>query len=509
MLDNALPNVKDRADFIFINGVSVREQMKTAEGIENPTEEQIKKFSSLYVAAALRKGIYVETFVRDYGGTNKNKINYNPIPITVKGEDSYVTKKIGENEMENITIGFFDRFLAKLGFTYFQKKLEKASAVERIKEARKGFRLANDADLKYGLGKEGIEERKKAFGMVHKYKDRFFQIRQRSLVFSGSQRELDGQFFPQGKKDVLNKATGVVVANDREKMRTFAIVEMLNAGYTLKEVLDTSKNADVRTKMAVSVANKLENADPKTFYQMHLDASDTLQKALNDYAKENNISFKNPESVYKEAGLLDLATGVGNIIDIFIDYRFNKPIKKFFGDDIVQKVDEATRGTIVLGMVPKAASRLSGLYTKMAEGYLPGPEDVVEVVNNEVLETVFAKMEKYSNTPFSHPIMMEEMMSIQQMVLAHPSVEKLVKTSAPEKLAELLTQGKILETLGVDFEVLPEKVVPGRAIQSESFLIDIDPDVFTPTNVVPTFKGKSDFYEFPDPEKSMDDGFSM
>ena len=92
-IGKVMPDVKDRADYILINGVSVREQMKTQEGIENPTEEQIKKYSSLYVAAALRQGMYVETFTKDFtlGG---NFINYKPVPIVAKGEDSSMLKKM-------------------------------------------------------------------------------------------------------------------------------------------------------------------------------------------------------------------------------------------------------------------------------------------------------------------------------------------------------------------------------------------------------------------------------
>lgn len=93
VLDSALPEVKDRADYILIDGVSVREQMKAQEGIENPNEEQIKRYSSLYVAAALRQGRYVETFTKDYT-VDGNFINHKPVPIVAKGEDSTILKKM-------------------------------------------------------------------------------------------------------------------------------------------------------------------------------------------------------------------------------------------------------------------------------------------------------------------------------------------------------------------------------------------------------------------------------
>ena len=134
-LSAALPNAKDRADMIFIDGRSIREIMKAEKEFQHkdPTEEEIKKYSNLYVAAALRNGNYVEAFTKDYRGGDKS-INYKPVPITAKGEDSIIMKKDGANELEKVTANFIERFLAMLGFKYFKEKVHVADIAKSRRE---------------------------------------------------------------------------------------------------------------------------------------------------------------------------------------------------------------------------------------------------------------------------------------------------------------------------------------------------------------------------------------
>ena len=63
-----------------------------------------------------------------------------------------------------------------------------------------------------------------------------------------------------------------------------------------------------------------------------------------------------------------------------------------------------------------------------------------------------------------------------------------------------MAQEKLLDVMKIDFELLPTKQVLGVDLSNELFTVDISKDFAMPTNFVPTFNGKSDFYQMTDPE---------
>ena len=498
VLDSTLPNVKDRADLIFIDGVSVRERMQEEEELKGkePTDEQIKKYSSLYVTAALRKGSYVETFVRSIN--DNEKINYDPVPITTKGKDSYILKKSSDNEVEKLTISFLDRFLAKLGFKYFVNKIKNVETMaSKIKRSRETFRTAHKQEMKYALGKNGREERKLAFEAAHKYKDGYLKIHEKMLNFSNTQLLLDRQFFPNGKPAITNKASGLVVDPNREKLRMMIIAQMLKDNYTLEQILDPAQLADEKAQTTQKVAEELENCDKKTFFAKHMEVTDVLQPAIEKYAADHKISFKNPESIWGDpaAYLLDLSVGAGNISDFILKSALSKEVDVLFGEGTCAKENKKTLGSITIGMLPTFMGKSAGAYFGLGEGTLPNPDQFSTAIKAEMITAVFAKLEKPGQV-FNPPIGVDEMEVIHCMLMAHPKIEEFYNSASKEELMDIMAKGHILKDLKVDFEILPEKMMTG---------IDIDNDVFSvyaplgnPDNlvsVVPTFDGSSDYYE--------------
>lgn len=508
VLDSALPEVKDRADYILIDGVSVREQMKAQEGIKNPTEEQIKKYSSLYVAAALRQGRYVETFTKDFT-LDGNFINYKPVPIVAKGEDSSILKKNGDNELENITIGFLDRILAKLGFSKYKEKVEK---VEKIKQGREAFRKAHtpqkEGDSKRLAGqlmkapttKEGVQIKKDTFNVLQKHKDDFLKLRDEMLSFTATKDCLRRQFFPEGMKDITNEATGRTIKAERETLLTLAIVRMLKNNYFLEDILDVSKNSAEKEKMAKEMYEELRTCDEKTFFDRHLEVTDILDHNFEKFAKAHNVSFANPSSVFQEAAILELATGAGNVPDILMQDSNKKTVERLYEKGLVEKLREKTEAWVVNSRAEKNRSELLKNYKMLADGQYPTEYEFMMAMKSAVDYKVLGKLEKQTGKIYAHPISSNELQQIENMVLANPKVEKFFRQTPPDKLVEIMAQEKLLDAMKIDFELLPTKQVPGVDLSNELFSVELSKDFAMPTNVVPTFNGKSDYYQMTDPE---------
>ena len=516
VLDSALPDIKDRADYILINGVSVREQMKTQEGIENPSEEQIKKYSSLYVAAALRQGMYVETFIKDYTHDG-NFINYKPVPIVAKGEDSTILKKDGDNELENITIGFLDRILAKLGFTRFKEKIEKANALEKIKQGREAFRDAhtvkNNEDekrlsgqtMKEPLTKEKAAEKKEVFNALIKNKDTFLTYREELMSFSVHGKLLQNQFFPQGleKVKILNKDSGMSISDTREKLVTFAVVKMLKNHYSLEDILDLSKNADEKKKMAQDVCKELTDCSEKEFFERHREVTGILSEHLEKYAKDHNISFSNPSSVYKNSILLGLMSGAGNVPDIFMQSGNKAKVEGYFGKGIVEKVEKETDAFIINGDVKRNLGNRIRLYQEFADGVKPTKQNFLLAIREAVYNGVFSTMEQETGKVYSHPITFADVLQIENALIVHPNVEKFYNETPADKLIDSIVQGNLLKDMNVEFKALSNEQTLGIDFKSETFDIDV-PCSGTPMKYVPAFDGSIEYYEIQGPE--LDNG---
>ena len=515
-LDAALPNAKDRADMLFIDGRSIRDMMKEEDEFKDkePTEEQIRKYSNVYVACALRYGIHVEAFTKSQ--KKDGNINYKPVPITAKGDSSYIMKKGGAKKIEKITISFLDRFLARIGIKHFKDKIKAAERAEfaekkaaeyekRLEESRAAFRKAHADEMNKPLKKSEMEDKKKAFQAIHKYKDNFLKMRENNMNYSMLQAMLDRQFFPEGKEHVVNKATGIMIPNDRERVVTLTVAYMLEKGYTLEEILDTSNYVKDRAICAQELTTKLENCDEKSFYEIHLNSQKVLNKAIEEYAVKHNISYKNPESMFGDpaAHLLDLALGSGNIVDFMMKNEVHRAkTEAYFGKETMAAADKKSKNSMSMGMLPKAVGKNAATFNKLAEGVLPKGNDgdtFTDMVKSEVIMGVLAKLEKPGEV-YSPEIDLTQMDAIYNMVMTHPNMQEFYENASNEQLMDIMAQGKILKTLKVDFEVLSEKKMPGKSLYNEVLNIDVEMgDKFSEVNVVPTFNGSSKYYEMDTP----------
>lgn len=504
-LSAALPNAKDRADMIFIDGRSIREIMKAEKEFEHkdPTEEEIKKYSNLYVAAALRNGNYVEAFTRDYRGGDKS-INYKPVPITAKGEDSIIMKKDGANELEKVTANFIERFLAMIGFKYFKEKVHVAD----IAKSRREFRAAHAEEMKRPLSKEALEEKKESIQALHKYKDDFHKINEGNMNFSLMQQEMTMQLFPGGKKDIVNKATNMKVPNDRERVATLSVAHMLKKGYTLEQILDTSNYVKDKADCAEDLRKELENCDEKRFFEIHLEYQKLLKTNIEKYAADHNISFKNPESVfgYPAVQLIELTLGSGNMADFMFGKEHKAKVVGYFGPEVEKEANTMSRNSMAVGMLPTFMAQKATMYSYLAEG-VPAKGNSGDLFTNavkaEVVMGVIGAFEKPGKV-FSPEVDLFQVEAVYNMVMCHPKMEKFFKESSNEKLMDLMAKGNILKELNVDFELLGEKKVPG--IDLENKTLDIDLELGNPlseTTVVPTFDGSSAYYEMDTLENVM------
>lgn len=505
VLGTAIPNVKDRADMIFINGESVRDMMKKEEEFKDkePTDEQIKKYSNLYVAAALRNGSYVEAFTKSQkSGRN---INYKPVPIIAKGENSYIQKKGADNEMEKITINFLDRFLAKLGFKHFKEKLKAAEIADRVKDSREAFRAAHDSEMKYPMTKQEMEEKKQAFAAIHKYKDDFLKMHEQSMNYDNMCNTLDRQFFPEGQKDIVNKTTGIQVPSGRERVRTLVVAYMLKEGYSLEQIMDTSNFIEDRERCAHILTDKLENCGEKALFETFIDYPKVLMDAIEDYAEKHNISFNDPESILGDPAtyLLDLTLGTGNMPDFLLGEDYKEKMVDYFGKEEVEALDEMSRTCLAIGRLPLKIGKREEIYTYLAEG--KGPKNLEttifeRAVEAEVIMKAIGAFEEPGQV-FSPDLDIRQLEVIHMMVMAHPNTQKFFKETSTDRLMDVIAKGNLLKELKVDFEILDEKKMPGKTVESELFDVSIDMgNSTTAVNIVPTFEGSSAYYEMDTPE---------
>lgn len=517
LLDSVLPEVEDRADYILIDGVSVREKMRQEANIENPTAEEIRTYSSLYVAAALRNGNYVEAFTKDYIAHEDIQINYTPVPIVAKGKDSYILKDKGKDQLEDLTIGFFDRILAKLGFSHYKEKVEKSEArLEAIRQSRERFREAhvpaNDTErdqllkttgvLKDAPTKKEMENKKQSFNILAKYKNNFLAFRESNLDYAVNQQLLDEQFFPKNKGDVINQATGIVVESNREKLRLFAIVKMLEKNIPLEEVLDPMKHVALREEIGDEVREELTNCDAKTFFQKHVDVMDVIAEKLEAYAKEKGITYSNPATVLgKAAPLLELAVGAGNVPDIFMKSIYKDQIVAALGEDEVKRVEKKTEGLIINGMTIDFRTKAVKMYEDLANGVPISGDAFQKAIYAEVVLGIFQKLEKETGNVYDRPITLEEVKQLQEMVTAHPKVDRFFRETSQDKLFDLMVKGKLLKELKVDFEIFPTEMTTEKAMSSQALGVSIDEGEVTPSKYFPTVDGKTDFYELEPLEK--------
>ena len=515
-LDAALPDAKDRADMLFIDGRSIRDMMKEEDEFQDkePTEEEIKKYSNVYVAFALRNGIHVEAFTKDK--TEGRSINYKPVPITAKGENSYIKKKGGATEMEKITINFLDRFLAKLGFKHFIDKIKAAERAEfaekkaeelekRLEASREAFRKAHFNEMKISMKKEEIKNRNQAIKLLHKHKDTFFTLHENVTNFGSTIEKIESLFFPEGKKDIVNKATGIVRSYDREYLRTLAVAQMLKEGYSLEQILDTSSHMEEKVQCAKNLREELENCGEKEFFEKMFDYQKILIDGIEDYAQKHNISFKNPASIweYPSQHLMDIVLGIGNMTDFMLGEDYKQKVEDYFGKEFAQEADKISRNCMVIGMLPKNVGKCEQSYCNLAEGKIP-KEPQSDIFSNAVKEAVtygvIAKFEKPGQI-FSPKVDVIEVEYIHQMVMAHPNTLKFLKNNSNEKLMEVIAKGDVLKELKVDFKILEEKMMPAKDLESVEFDVNIfmgDKD--SRVGVVPTFNGSSKFYEMDTPE---------
>lgn len=515
-LSTALPNVKDRADMLFIDGRSIRDMMKEEDEFRDkePTEEEIKKYSNVYVAFALRNGIHVEAFTKDM--TERGSINYKPVPIIAKGENSYIKKKGGATEMKKITISFLDRFLAKLGFKHFKDKVKAAERAEftekkaaeleeRLEASREAFRKEHAGEMKTSMTKEEIKDRNQALKAMHKHKDAFLTLHENVTNFGDTINTIERLFFPEGKKSITNKATGITRSSDREYLRTLAVAEMLKEGYSLEQILDTSGYIEERAQCAENLREKLETCGEKEFFESLFDYQKVLKDAIEDYAEKHNISFKNPESVWEHPSqhLMDLALGIGNMTDFMLGNTYKKKVEDYFGKKFAQEADKISRNCMVIGMLPKNVEKCESSYLSLAEGKVP-KDPQSDIFNNaikaEVVYGLIAKFEKPGQR-FTPDLDLTQAEYIHQMIMTHPNTLKYLEKNSNEKIMEVITKGDVLKELKVDFEILKEKKMPGKELESAAF----DVTIFLGTEeaivgVVPTFNGSSKFFEMDTPD---------
>lgn len=509
-LSAALPNAKDRADMLFIDGRSVREMMKAEKEFQqkDPTEEEIKKYSNLYVAAALRNGNYVEAFTKDYRGGDKS-INYKPVPITAKGEDSIIFKKGGANEIEKITVNFIERFLALIGIKYFKEKVNAADMADRVKDSRSAFRAAHYEEMKQPLSKEALEEKKESLQAVHKYKDDFHKINEGNMNYSMMQHEMESQLFPEGKKDIVNKATGMTIPNNRERVAILSVAHMLKKGYTMEQVLDTSNYIKDKADCAEDLKKELENCDEKRFFEIHLEYQKLLKTNIEKYAADHNISFKNPESVfgYPAVYLIELTLGSGNMADFMFGKEYKAKVAGYFGPDVEKEANTMSRNSMAIGMLPTFMAQKATMYSHLAAGApAKGKEGdlFTNAVKAEVVMGVIGAFEKPGKV-FSPEADLMQVEAVYHMIMCHPKMEKFYKESSNEKLMDLMAKGNILKELNVDFELLGEKKMPGIDLENKTLDIDLELGAqMAESCVVPTFDGSSAYYEMDTPEVIME-----
>ena len=277
----------------------------------------------------------------------------------------------------------------------------------------------------------------------------------------------------------------------------------------MEQILDTSQYVKDRAECAQELRNELENCDEKTFYEIHLNSQKILTPAIEKYAADHNISFKNPESVFGDpsAYLMDLAMGAGNIVDfIMMDKTHRAKTEGYFGKETMAEADMNSKNALVLAMGPKFIGKKADVFTKLAEGRAPKHMHgaiFTDALKAEVIMGIFAKLEKPGQV-YSPNIDMLQVEATYNMVLAHPKMNEFFKKASNEQLMELMAKENILKELNIDFEILSEKKVPGIDLKSEE--LDLDEEMGTPTletSVVPTFDGSSAYYEMDTLENVM------
>ena len=328
------------------------------------------------------------------------------------------------------------------------------------------------------------------------------------MNFSMMQYDMESQFFPEGKKDIVNKATNMTVPNNRERVATLSVAHMLKKGYTLEQVLDTSNYVKDRADCAEDLRKELENCDEKRFFEIHLEYQKLLKTNIEKYAADHNISFKNPESVfgYPAVHLIELTLGSGNMADFMFGKEYKSKVVEYFGPDVEKEANAMSMNSMAVGMLPTFMAQKATMYSHLAAGVPPKGNTgdlFTNAVKAEVVMGVIGAFEKPGKV-FSPEADLIQVEAVYHMVMCHPKMEKFFKESSNEKLMDLMAKGNILKELNVDFEILGEKKMPGIDLKNRTLNIDLELGEPTAEScVVPTFDGSSAYYEMDTIENVM------
>lgn len=213
----------NRVDLIIVDGRTVGEilaerERKTPRKSNITMDEYRRQQTNEIVAAGLMAGKRVEAFLPDERG----RIPREPIQITKSGYEPSPLKKV--------TLNAWERHFSKHG--YFKEKAAKAAEYQKFMEARERVRLKNQSVLG-------------------------------SDMQNSASRNIKEMFFRKWVEDngpIPNSMAGSF-STGRGALTTTTVCAMLNAGYSMEDILDPGKLADVKLKAGEQTANKMRADD--------------------------------------------------------------------------------------------------------------------------------------------------------------------------------------------------------------------------------------------------------
>ncbi len=249
----------NRVDLIIVDGRTVGEilaerERNTPRNSNITLDEYRRQQTNEIVAAGLMAGKRVEAFLPDERG----RIPKEPIQITKSGYEPSPLKKV--------TLNAWERHFSKHG--YFKEKAAKAAEYQKFMEARERVRVKNQSVLGSDM--------------------------QRS-----TSRNIKEMFFRKWVEDngPIPDSMAGSFSTGRGALTTTTVCAMLNEGYSMEDILDPEKYADVKLEVGEKTANRMR-ADDKEWIAHTLYYG---RKALNrEMDRLADFDITDPELMFSE-----------------------------------------------------------------------------------------------------------------------------------------------------------------------------------------------------------------
>ena len=303
-------NMEERLDFMIINGQTLREMIQEKTGKTELSNKEIEVYSCEYVTAALRTGGQVEVFPSYHATRDQKSFR----------SDSVVIE--GSKPKERVTLSFWESWMSKLGFykekvakykeqvAMDQKMAECRDKVRKmipfketdVKKQRENFAAGKKTRyLTKALTREERQEKTVRNKLIEKYKEDYIKAVRINEETNWHRNRILYSFYPEDRE----KREGVKIEGRekdlpqllRDRPLIYAVVEMLDQGYTMEQVMDPTMYGKERAAIGQQFREKYAAMTREEYNKYHVDAMIKLSKHMPELIRKMSEEVKTKEDL--------------------------------------------------------------------------------------------------------------------------------------------------------------------------------------------------------------------